>query len=426
MTLPGGPSWYEQVGGEVPPSPPLAGAVETGTCIVGAGLAGLGTALSLAERGHAALLLEAGRIGMSASGRNGGMVSAGFNRNLAFIAKAAGAVTAEALYRLSLEGVDLLRRRIARHGIACAPVEGVVEASWRADEAALAVEVERLNRLGARLELWPGERLRAAYRSARFRCGFLDRDGFHLDPLALCRGLAAAARKLGVGLHEDTAVLRLERHGAGWRLVTAHGQVAARQVILCTSAARPALAAALGRATLPVHTHIVVTEPLGGRLALAVRAPHAVYDDRMATGYFRPLAEGRLLWGGRVDALGPPRRLDLLMRRDLARVFPQLADVRIDFAWSGAMGFARHRMPVVRPIAPGLWAAIGFGGHGLNTTMLAGELVATALVEGDSRWRLLAPFGLPWNGGPAGPLAAQAFYLAYRARDALASRRPGR
>lgn len=426
MTLVGGPSWYEHVGDEGPVRPPLAGPVETATCVVGGGLAGLGTALSLAERGHAALLLEAGRIGAGASGRNGGMVSAGFNRGFAFIAKAAGTAAADALYRLSLDGVALLRRRIATHGTACALVEGVVEASWFVDEAALASEVEQLNRLGARLEPWSGERLRAAYRSARFRCGFLDHGGFHLDPLALCRGLAAAAHDLGVRLHEDTPVLRLERKGAGWRLATVRGEVLARQVILCTSAVRPALAAALGRATLPVHTHIIVTEPLGARLAEAVRAPHAVYDDRMATGYFRPLPEGRLLWGGRVDALGPPRGLALLMRRDLAFVFPQLADVRIDFAWSGAMGFARHRMPVVRPLAPGLWVATGFGGHGLNTTTLAGELVAAAIVESDTRWRLLEPFGLPWNGGPFGPLAAQGFYLAYRARDALASRRMAR
>ena len=82
------------------------------------------------------------------------------------------------------------------------------------------------------------------------------------------------------------------------------------------------------------------------------------------------------------------------------------------------MGFVRHRMPVVRPLAEGLWVATGFGGHGLNTTTLAGELVASALVEGDRRWRLLDAFGLPWNGGPLGPLAAQAFYRAFQLRDA--------
>lgn len=421
-----GTSWYETVGGTVPPLPPLAERIATETCVIGAGLAGLGTALSLAERGRPVVLLEAARIGAGASGRNGGMVSAGFNRPFGYIEKAVGPQAAEALYRLSLEGVACLRRRIARHAIACGLVEGVVEASWFAGEAELAREAERLGRLGAEVEAWSGERLRAAYRSARFRAGILDRGGFHLDPLALCRGLAAAAAGLGVRLHETTPVTGLERRADTWRVRTAQGEVTARWVVLCTSAARPALWPALARATLPVHTHILVTEPLGARLGDAIRAPYAVYDDRMATGYFRPLAEGRLLWGGRVDALGPPPGLALRMRRDLACVFPQLADVRIERVWSGAMGFARHRMPVVRPLEDGLWVAIGFGGHGLNTTTLAGELVATALVEGDERWRLLAPFALPWNGGPLGPLAAQGFYLAYRLRDAVASRRAAR
>ena len=413
-------TWYERSGIPADPRPPLIGTRETEVCVVGGGLAGLGTALSLAERGRPALLLEAGRIGAGASGRNGGMASAGFNRPFEFLARATGPATAESLFRLSLEGVALLRRRIEHWAIPCDLAPGVVEASWFADEAAMARRVERMNGLGARLEAWSGERLRDAYRSPHFRGGFLDRDGFHLDPLTLCRGLADAVASLGVSVYEDTPALRLSREGRSHRIDTPQGHVLAERVVVCTSAGRPALLPALRRAMLPVLSHIVVTEPLGPRLAEAVRAPHAVYDDRMATGYFRPLPGGRLLWGGRVDALGPPRRLEELMRRDLAFVFPQLAGVRLDSAWSGAMGFARHRMPVVRPLAPGLWVALGFGGHGLNTTTLAGELVATALVEGDERWRLLATFGLPWSGGPLGPWAAELFYRGYQGRDALA------
>jgi gamma-glutamylputrescine oxidase len=411
-------TWYERAGGAVPQRPALAGRAEAATCIVGGGLAGLGVALSLAERGHGAVLLEAGRIGGGASGRNGGMVSAGFGRPLDFVARATGRGVAEQLYRLSLAAVALLRRRIGRHAIACHPVEGVVEASWHADAAATARRVAELNRLGARLEPWPGERLRAAYRSRHYRSGFLDPEGFHLDPLALCRGLAAAAAAMGVAIHEGSPARGLGRAGQGWRVTTAGGAVLAREVVLCTSADRPGLCPALARATLPVTSHIGVTAPLGERLALAIRAPYAVYDDRMATGYYRPLPGGRLLWGGGVDALGR-RRPEAALRRDLARVFPQLAEVAFACAWSGAMGFVRHRMPVVRPLGPGLWVATGFGGHGLNTTTLAGELVATAIVEHDERWRLLDAFDLPWNGGPLGPLAAQGFYWAWRLRDAL-------
>ena len=431
-----GLSWYERIGGTVPPRPAPAGRLETETCIVGGGLAGLGTALSLAERGHGALLLEAGRIGGGASGRNGGMASAGFTRGRDVIAARTGQATADALYRLSLDGLALLRRRISRHGIACGLVEGVVEASWTLDAGGMERAARPLRALGARLEVWPEARLREVYRSRHYRAGLLDRDGFHLDPLALCRGLAAAAEAAGAALHEQAAAVALEPAGRGWRVRTAAAEILAERVVLCTSAERPALAPALARAVLPIRSHIVVTEPLGDRLALAVRAPHAVYDDRLATGYYRPLPDGRLLWGGRVDALswpalsGPalawpalawlPIGVEAAMRRDLAFVFPQLADVPFAAAWTGAMGFVRHRMPVLRPLAPGLWVATGFGGHGLNTTMLAGELLASALVEGDGRWKLFDTFGLPWNGGPAGPLAAHAFYRGFQLRDAAA------
>lgn len=419
-----GGSWYERVGGTVPPRSAPAGRLEAETCIVGGGLAGLGTALSLAERGHGALLLEAGRIGGGASGRNGGMASAGFTRGRDAVAARAGRETADALYRLSLAGLALLRRRIESHGIACGLVEGVVEASWRFDAEAMQRAAEPLRALGARLEVWPQARLREAYRSRHYRAGLLDRDGFHLDPLALCRGLAAAAEAAGAALHERAAATALEPAGKGWRVRTQAAEISARRVVLCTSADRPALAPALARAVLPIRSHIVVTEPLGERLADAVRAAHAVYDDRLATGYYRPLPGGRLLWGGRVDALSwplsRPGSVAAALRRDLAFVFPQLADVPFAAAWTGAMGFVRHRMPVLRPLAPGLWVATGFGGHGLNTTMLAGELLASALVEGDDRWRLFDAFGLPWNGGVAGPLAAHAFYRGFQLRDAAA------
>ena len=412
-------SWYARSTGPVAAAPPLAGGIDTETCIVGGGMAGLATALGLAERGRPAVLLEAGRIGDGASGRNGGMVSAGFTRDHAFIAARAGAAAAEALYRLSRDAVATLRARVERWRIACEPVDGVLEASWFSDAAALQADAAAANRLGARLEAWPGERVRDLYRSQRYRGGLFDPDGFHLDPLRLCRGLAAAATALGVRLFEASSATAVSPAGGRWRVATADGTVTADRVVLATNVPLPVLAPQPRDGLVPIHTFIVVTEPRPERLAEAVRAPHAVYDDRFATGYYRPLAEGRLLWGGRIDAFGPPRDLERLMRRDLALVFPQLADLPFAAAWSGVMGFTRHRMPVVRPLAEGCWVATGFGGHGLNTTVLAGELVAAALAEGDDRWRLLAPFDLARTGGPLGRLAAQAVYLAYRARDRL-------
>ena len=413
-------TYYDAARGPVSPRPSLSGTVHAPTCIIGGGLAGLATALSLAERGHRPLLLEARRVGAGASGRNGGIASAGFARSTDDLARRLGAGPARALFQLSREGLELVRQRIARYAIPCGPVPGVVVASWFDDPGLLAEEAHRHNELyGMRLEHWSETRLRETFRSPRYHGGLFDPEGFHLDPLRLCEGYAAAAEKLGARIHEGTPALALERRPDGFHIRTPRGGVTADRVILCQSVYPPPLHPPLARAGLAVVSYIIVTEPLGELAASAIRAPYAVYDDRFATGYYRLLQDGRLLWGGRVALTEQPRALLPLMRRDLATVFPQLADLRIDHAWSGRMGFARHKMPLIRELEPGLWTATLFGGHGLNTTTMAGELVARAILEADRSWHLLDPFRPSWTGGPAGRLAAQALFHGHAFKDSL-------
>lgn len=404
-----------------PGRPPLTGPVETEIAIVGGGLAGLAVALSLAERGTAPVLIEAATLASGASGRNGGMVSAGFTAPLPALERRLGVPVAERLMRASLDAISLIRARIARHAIACAPVDGLVIASWFDEAAELHAEAQDLNeRFGMRLEFWPRERLRALYPSPRYWDGLFDPEALHLDPLALARGYALAAERLGAVIHEHSPGLELERLEDGrWAVRTPEGVLRARRLVLCQSAYPPALLPRLARATLPVFTYVMVTEPLTGAHAGVIRAPYAVYDTRFATGYYRPLPDGRLLWGGRISTRERQRDLHQLMRRDLARVYPQLADVAVAQAWSGRMGFTRHKMPVVRELEPGLWVSTGFGGHGLNTTTMAGELVAAALTEGGEDWRLLAGFAPRWVGGSAGRYAAQAIYWRHALQDSL-------
>ncbi|MFZ1431185.1 MAG: FAD-dependent oxidoreductase [Geminicoccaceae bacterium] len=412
-------SYYLAHAPKVPTRRALAGTVETETAIVGGGLAGLGTALSLAERGRPSVLLEARQVGAGASGRNGGMVSAGFAASTRLLDHAVGPIAAASLMGLSRDAMKLMRARIARHAIDCAPIAGVVIASWFDDAASLRAEVAEYNqRFGMRLEFWSRERLQADYPSPRYWDGMFDPEGFHLDPLALTRGYAAAAESLGARLFEDSPATRLERSGGRWRITSPHGTLVAERVVLCQSAYAPRLVPTVARATLPVFTYVIVTEPLTGRHAGVIRAPYAVYDNRFATGYYRLLPDRRLLWGGRISTRERPRDLAAQMQRDLALVYPQLAGVAVEHAWSGRMGFARHKMPLIRELAPGLWVNSCFGGHGLNTTTLGGELVASALTEGDRRWKLLAPFGPRWVGGAFGPLAAQAIYGHSRLQDA--------
>jgi gamma-glutamylputrescine oxidase len=424
-------TYYHVSAPEPEPRPPLEGTVETEVAVVGGGLAGLATALSLAERGRRVVVLEAKAIGAGASGRNGGMVSAGYAARASEIERAVGDEQARRLAALSEDAVHLVRARIDRHRIPCHPVDGIVVASWFEAPDRLEAEVEEHNRQhGTRLEFWPRERLRALYPSPRYRDGIFDPGGFHVDPLALTRGYALAAEATGgAQIHEGAPALALgrENNGSGrWRVATPRGAVLARTVVSCQSAYPPSLLPELARATLAVFTYIVVTEPLTGRHAGIIRAQHAVYDDRFATGYYRLLPDGRLLWGGRISIREQPRDLAHLMRRDLARVYPQLHDVRIDHVWSGRMGFARHKMPLIRELAPGLWVNSCFGGHGLNTTALGGELVASAIAEGDQRYRLLAPFTPRWAGGALGRFAAQAIYWRHALVDTVRATRQGR
>ena len=412
-------SYYQRKARPVPARPPLAGALEAEIGVIGGGLAGLGTVLSLAERGSTAVLLEGQTVGAGASGRNGGMVSAGFAAPTRLLARAVGRETAGTLMRLSREAMVLMRARIARYAIPCEPVSGIVIASWFDDARELSREVEAYNaEFGMQLEFWPRERLREAYPSPRYWDGMFDPEGFHLDPFALCRGYAAAAEARGARLFEHSPATSVRRVRGGWRVATPGGALTVGRLVLCQSAYPPRLLPALARATLPVFTYIIVTAPLTGRHAEVIRAPYAVYDNRFATGYYRLLPDGRLLWGGRISTQEHPKDLAGLMRRDLALVYPQLADVAVEHAWSGRMGFARHKMPLIRELAPGLWVNSCFGGHGLNTTTLGGELVASALAENDRRWKLLAPFAPRWVGGALGPLAAQAVYGRARLQDA--------
>ena len=118
-----------------------------------------------------------------------------------------------------------------------------------------------------------------------------------------------------------------------------------------------------------------------------------------------------------------PANLEAQMLEDLFSVYPQLRGIRAEIAWAGTMGYARHRMPQIGQLGPGIWYNQGHGGHGLNTTTLGGELVARAIAEGDRSYKILAPFGLDFAGGPVGLLAAQLVYWSWKARDLWDARR---
>ena len=423
-------SYYRATASAAPSYPPLSGVREADVCIIGGGFAGLNTALGLAERGRRdVVLLEADTVGHGASGRNGGFVFGGFSRGEEALLAELGPVAARRLYRGTQDAVDLIRARIARHGIACQATDaGVLWANWFRDPTPLRARQQLLaEHFDTRWDWVSRDELAAQVSTRRYSEALFERNALHFHPLDYAHGLARVAAGLGVAVHEGTPAISLARAGQGWRVRTPQGEVQARQVVLSCGGYLAGLRREVDAGVLPIATYVMVTEPLGARLGEAIRTRAAIYDTRFAFDYYRPLPDTRILWGGRISVRDrSPGQVKRLLRRDLLKVYPQLEDVRIDYAWSGLMSYARHQMPQIGQVEDGLWLAQAFGGHGVAPTTLAGEVLAAAIAEGDPRWREFGRYGLVSAMKPAGLLGAQLSYWWHQARDAWKDRREGR
>jgi glycine/D-amino acid oxidase-like deaminating enzyme len=371
--------------------------------------------------------VEARRVGWGASGRNGGFVSPGFSAGHAALVGQVGEDHARALHRLSIEGMNAVADNLDRLAIAGAdPVFGILSASRHEAAGALEAQRDQMARdFDYPIEFWPRERVQAALVSPRYFQGLYQPKAFHTDPLAYARALAGEIERLGGRVFEGSPVTSLGLQGAAHRVVAGEGpvqgEVVAKDVVIATGGYTGRLDRRLQAAYLPIATYVMLTRAEPDLIATAIRTPAAIGDRRRAGDYYRLVDGGRrILWGGKITTrTDEPRRLAELLRRTMTSTYPQLADLEVDIAWSGLMAYARHLMPQIGPLGSGLWCCTAFGGHGLNTTAIGGRLVAEAIMGQSDRWRLFAPFGLTWNGGPAGRMAAQATYWALQTQDWL-------
>jgi gamma-glutamylputrescine oxidase len=267
------------------------------------------------------------------------------------------------------------------------------------------------------LELKSTEETRLLLRTERYYQSVLQPKAFHIHPLRYALALAKAAQGQGVRIHENTRALLVERHGAGFAVRTPRGTILSEHVIHCVSALDRRIHPESGRAVLPVATYIAVTAPLSQD---AIATGMGAADTRRAGNYYRLVDQGRILWGGKITTrVNAPRLLAQAMKSDMVSVFPQLGDPPIDYAWAGIMGYALHKMPLIGRSADGQFYASAFGGHGLNTTAMAGLLVAGAIAEGDDEYRRFAAFEPRWAGGPFGRAGVQGTYWLMQLRDFL-------
>jgi glycine/D-amino acid oxidase-like deaminating enzyme len=391
-------------------------------CIVGGGLAGLTVALETARLGASVAVLEGRHVGWNASGHQLGTVMPGFGLPLTNLIERVGFENARELWSLSKEGAEFVRGLATEDQIpGIAYSEGALEVSNVDVGDRLISHLQMLNEdFETEAEGWQVERVRDQLRTDRYFHGVYYPKAFQIDGRRYVHGLAALAQRAGARIFEDTPVVSIDPSGIRKRIVTPTARLRASHIVLAGNVHLGAPQQRLSDTLLPVWRYAGVSVPLGGRLAAAIAFRGSV-SDTDGVDHFRIVDGDRLMWAS-PETTWPmrPQRFAGSIARRIRTIFPRLGDVEIAEVFSGAVGQTVHGMPQIGQLRKGLWVASGFGGQGLNTSALAGQLIARSILWGDERWRLFSPFELVWAGGAIGRVAGQVVGLWERGSSAAA------
>lgn len=417
-------SWYAATATPHEAYPALQGDVKADVCVIGGGYTGLSAALHLAEAGYDVVLLDAQRVGFGASGRNGGQLGSGQRVEQDALEKMLGEAHAAKLWEMGQEAKALVKSLIEKHAIDCHLKPGV---AWTGSSDR---EVRHLHDYAEHLQTHYGydeievldhAALQEVCPSPDYRGGVLDMGAAHLHPLNYALGLARAAAEAGVRIFELSRVHNIKQ-GAKPLVQCATGSVNADHVVLGCNGYLGTLNGEVAAKVMPINNFIAATEPLGDRVRDVLPRDVAVADSRFVVNYFRLSHDGRLLFGGG-ESYGYrfPQDIAAKVRGPMSKVFPQLRDVQIDYAWGGTLGITMKRLPYVARLAPNILTASGYSGHGVGTATHAGYLMAKA-IEGEAEGfdTMAAIPATPFPGGPSmrSPLLALAM-LWYATRDRL-------
>jgi glycine/D-amino acid oxidase-like deaminating enzyme len=381
--------------------PPLDGYVRADVCIVGGGFTGLWTAIRLTERepGMRIALLDKDIVGGGASGRNGGFFSTSWfdlEALVGFFGEADGLAYAEVL----ADSVGEAEKFCGEHGIDCWFHRGgtLIARTEEWQELHLARDLGIGGR--PRLRHLDAEGCRAIASSPRFIDGVLSVEDGTVQPARLARGLRRVLLERGVNIFERTGVRAIER--ATPAIVrTDLGAVKADHVVLATgawAASWPGFRRSFG----VIGDYVVATEPIPDRLEeIGWTSRTGIGDARAWLHYLRTTDDARIVIGGGAgtavfagrgdgqDASGR-RRYAEAPARGLLWMFPQLEGVRFTHAWGGPIDQTSTFLPFFRTLPPGnVHAGLGFSGHGLAQTFVAGNILASRVLGVSDRWTAL-------------------------------------
>jgi glycine/D-amino acid oxidase-like deaminating enzyme len=390
---------------EVEPRPALAGEVSCDVCVVGGGYTGLWTAYQLhkAEPALDIHVLEAEFAGCGASGHNDGFVTPTIGKDIEKLVADHGLERAAEASRAVGRSILEIGRFCRQHQVDAEyePNDYLLVAVNAAQRRRLERDRALAGRLagndgpdildgGAARELIGSPAIRAAIRTG----------GALINPHKLARGLARVVEGQGTTISEYTPVTRIERHGAGWRVVAPGGTVTAERVVVAANAYQGAFRQ-FRRQVMPTWSYAMVSEPLTDEQLARVPWPgrEGLVEAQTFLRCCRFTADNRLLWGGgrayyRYGGDMADRHMDAPnvyrdLRSSFLKFFPDWKDVRFSHAYGGAVAITRDFVPHFGTAAPGLHYGYGYCGNGIAATHLGGKVLRDLVLGKDSEWSRL-------------------------------------
>jgi glycine/D-amino acid oxidase-like deaminating enzyme len=398
--------WHDTVempsGHEVNPLPE-----KVDVAVIGGGYTGLSAALTLAKRGVSVAVLEAESIGWGASSRNGGMVLTGLKIPMQTAIKRYGRDLARRLFQCSLDSIDTVENICKEEGLDCgfARTGHLLAANKPKHYDLLAEEAEFMGKeFDHAVRLVPRGEHRIEIGSDLYYGALVDEVSAGVNPAQYVAGLAGAAEKAGATLRDRARVTTLGRREKRFLVETKRGSLQAENVFVATNGYTGSATPELRRKIMPVGSFIIATEPLYYKLARQL-SPYnrMVFDFKHFLHYFRLSDDNRMVFGGRA-AFFPEnqqtvRRSADILRREMVEVFPQLRDVKVEYAWGGTLGFTFDLMPHAGD-RDGVFYALGYAGHGVAMATYLGKTVAEAMLAGSIKEHPFAAY--PFPGAPLG------------------------
>jgi glycine/D-amino acid oxidase-like deaminating enzyme len=389
--------------------------------IVGAGFTGLSAARTLAKRGATVAVLETNTIGWGASSRNGGMVLTGMKLGVETLAGRYGMDATRRMYAASLASIDAVEQIIGEEKIDCNFLRcGHLEVACKQSHFnTYARSVEVIAReFNHQLRIVAKNDLRNEIGSDIYYGGIVDEVSAGLNPARYVAGLGRAALNAGAYVFENTRVERIERAsrkgGLGFQLVTSRGQVFATEVFIATSGYTSKTTPALQKKIIPIGSFIIATERLPEALAHELSPRNRmIFDSKHYLYYYRLTPDNRMLFGGRAaffpETSSTIRRSAEILRRGMIGVYPQLRDVRVEYAWGGTLDFCFDTMPHAGRM-DGMYYAVGYAGHGVAMATYLGAKIA-AQISGSTEENPYA--NVPFPGAPLGLYNGRPWFLPF-------------